>query len=177
MQTPQTWVFIGIMGKRPYTMKNKLIASAAGQVLSKRLLDKVREEMGAVYSIGASADMSRTSDFNAVIQTAFPMKPELKDETLAAIKTICKAMSENVSADELKPVIEYLLKTNTEALKENHDWAGSMAATSINGVNVFLNREEVINSITPQDIENFMRDMLAQDNYTVVVLDPEAETK
>lgn len=181
MQTPQTWVFIGIMGKMPYTMKNKLVASAAGQVLSKRLLDKVREEMGAVYSIGASADMSRTSELNAIVQTAFPMKPELKDETLVVIKDICKAMTENVTTEELKPVIEYLLKTNTESLKENDDWAGSMAATSINGVNVFLGREEVINSITPADVQNFMRELLAQDNYRVVVLDPEgmaeAETK
>ena len=42
MQTPQTFVFIGMFAKMPYTQKNKLLASIAAQVASKRLLNKVR---------------------------------------------------------------------------------------------------------------------------------------
>ena len=57
METPRTFVFIGIMGKVPFSTKNQLVASAAGQFLSKRLLNKVREEMNAVYSIGAVAQV------------------------------------------------------------------------------------------------------------------------
>lgn len=176
METPQTFVFIGIMGKVPFSTKNQLVASAAGQVLSKRLLNKVREEMNAVYSIGAVAQVGRTNELNAMIQTAFPMKPELKDQTLKVIREICEAMTQDVTAEELKPAIEYLTKTNTEAQKENDEWAGYMVAECINGVDTFTGRQEVINSITVEDIQNFMRDMLAQDNYRVVILDPEAGT-
>ncbi|MDE6207093.1 MAG: insulinase family protein [Muribaculaceae bacterium] len=177
METPQTYVFIAVLGQFPYTQKNKIIASVAGQVLSKRLLDKVREEMGAVYSIGASCDMGRTDVLNTVIQTAFPMKPELKDETLAVIRSIMEAMTTDVTTDEIKPAIEFLVKDNKEKLKENRDWVGAMSATTLNGVNIFLNREEVINTVTVEDVQNFMRDLLAQDNYRVVVLDPEGVTE
>lgn len=174
MQTPQSFVFIGMFAKMPYTQKNKVLASIAGQVASKRLLNKVREEMGAVYSISANGDMTRTDRLNVVFQSAFPTnKVDMKDETLKAIKDIFYAVGEKVSEDELKPVIEYMLKTNEESLKSNDEWAGSMSATGLNGVNVFLGKEELLKSITTKDVEDFMRQVIAQDNYRVVVLDPE----
>ena len=71
-------------------------------------------------------------------------------------------MTQDVTAEELKPAIEYLTKTNTEAQKENDEWAGYMVAECINGVDTFTGRQEVINSITVEDIRNFMRDMLAR---------------
>ena len=64
-----------MFGKTPYTAENKVLASIAGQILSKRLLDKVREEMGATYSIGAGSMLTRTGDVNTIIQVPFPMKP------------------------------------------------------------------------------------------------------
>ncbi len=174
MQTPQTFVFIGMFAKMPYTQKNKLLANVAAQIASKRLLNKVREEMGAVYSIGASGDMSRTGELNVMFQTAFPTnKVEMKDETLKAIKDIFYSVGSDVKEDELKPVIEYMLKTNDEDLKSNTEWAGSMQATGINGVNVFMGKAEAIKSITPAEVMDFMRKVLDQDNYRVVVLDPE----
>jgi len=174
MQTPQTFIFIGMFANMPYSQKNKLIANIAGQIASKRLLNKVREEMGAVYSISAQADMTRVGDLNVLFQTAFPTnKMEMKDETIATIKDIFYALGENVSEEELKPVIEYMLKTNDEDLKSNTEWAVSMAATGINGVNVFLGKEAVLRSITTKDVQDFMRQVIKQDNYRVVVLDPE----
>ena len=108
METPQTYVFIATYGTLPYSMNNKLLASISGQILSNRLLKKVREEMGAVYSIGMQGDMDRMGKTNVVLQTAFPMKPELKDETLAVIHDIIYSMAENVSEDELQPIKEYM---------------------------------------------------------------------
>lgn len=73
--------------------------------------------------------MSRTDELNVIFQSAFPTnKVEMKDETLKAIKDIFYAVGEKVDEDELKPVIEYMLKTNEEALKSNNEWAGSMSA-------------------------------------------------
>ena len=118
--------------------------------------------------------MSRTGELNVAFQTAFPTnKMEMKDETLATIKDIFYALGDKVSEDELKPVIEYMIKTNDEDLKSNTEWAGSMAATKLNGVNVFLGKEAVLKSITTKDVEDFMRQVIKQDNYRVVVLDPE----
>lgn len=173
METPQTFVFIGVFGTMPYDQRNKVLASISGQILSNRLLKKVREEMGAVYSIGMQGDMDRLSKVNTVLQTGFPMKPEMKDETLTVIHDLITSMTENVTEDELKPVKEYMAKNATSSLEDNEAWAGSIAGWSLNGVDTFNGRLELVNSITPKDVQDFMRQLIKQDNYRVIVLDPE----
>ncbi|MDE6130191.1 MAG: insulinase family protein, partial [Muribaculaceae bacterium] len=173
MQTPQTRVFILVQGDMPYSAKNRAMASMAGQILSQRLLNKVREEMGAVYSIYMSGAMTRQGLNNVMLQTAFPMKPELKDETLAVIHDIIFDMQENVGEDELAPVKEFMVKEARHNAEENGSWAGTISATQLNGVDVFNGAEETINSVSTADLKNFMKDVLKQNNYRVVVLDPE----
>lgn len=173
METPQTWAFIAMLGNLPYTTENKILASVASQVLSKRLLNKVREEMGAVYSIGASASMSRTSGMNTMIQSGFPMKPEVRDEVLAVIRKIIEDMQSDVTDEEVKPVIEYLQKEFKEGIERNGTWLGAMTATSVNGVNTFFDTEETLAGITPAKVQDFMKALIAQDNYRVVILNPE----
>lgn len=173
MQTPQTYAFIGLNGTMPYTAKNKALASVSAQILSKRLLNKIREEMGATYSIGASGSMTRAGGANVMFQIAFPMKPEMREEALQAISDIIESMKDNVTEDELKPVIEYSVKQAGEDLKENSDWAGSITATQINGVQTFVNTVETLESITLADVKAFMADILKQNNYRVILLNPE----
>ena len=101
------------------------------------------------------------------------MKPEMKDETLTVIHDLITSMTENVTEDELKPVKEYMAKNATSSLEDNEAWAGSIAGWSLNGVDTFNGRLELVNSITPKDVQDFMRQLIKQDNYRVIVLDPE----
>ncbi len=172
METPQTWVGIFVQGKLPYTAKNHKAASIAGQILSKRLLETVREKEGAVYSIGASGAMTRVGDYNTFIQTAFPMKPELKDKVLGMIKAEMNAMTSNITEDELKSVKEYMLKNFTENKELNSPWLNAMLGANINGVDTFNNTAEVLNGITVKDVQKLMNDLLKQNNYRTVILDP-----
>jgi zinc protease len=172
MTTPQTWFFDFIGAKVDYTATNKALVSISAQVLSKRLLNKIREEMGATYSIGANGQLSRVNDRNVLFQVAAPIKPEMRKEVFEALDQIYKEVCENVTDEELNPIKEYMVKEATASLKENNDWAGSMAATSLNGVNTFLNAEAVVNAITVQDVMNFWKSILAQDNHQRIVLNP-----
>ncbi|MDE6801297.1 MAG: insulinase family protein, partial [Muribaculaceae bacterium] len=106
METPQTYVAVIATGNVPYTSKNAKIASIAGQIMSNRLLQTVREDMGAVYSIGASGSLSRL-DNNASIETVFPMKPEMKAEVLDFIASEFKAMEDNITEEEVAKAVEY----------------------------------------------------------------------
>lgn len=173
METPQSWVFIGIFAKMPYTAKNAAMASIAGQIISKRLLNKVREEMGATYSIGCSGHMSRMSEENVVFQTAFPMKPEMKDEALKAIKDIFDASASGFTQAELDNVREYMIKDAVESLEKNDEWKDAITGYIDNGVDTFNGAVETLNSITLDDLHNFMKEVLAQDNYREIILDPE----
>lgn len=172
METPQTYVAITATANIPYTPKSKLETSIAAQILSNRLLKKIREEMGAVYSIGAGASMSRVGDQNVILQIPFPMDPEKRTVVLDEINSILKAMTDEVRADELDPIKEYMLKTQKESLEKNEDWAGFLAAQTLNGVDTFTNALDTIQSITTSDISAFMKQLLDAGNFRVLTLDP-----
>ncbi|MCI9607880.1 MAG: insulinase family protein [Muribaculaceae bacterium] len=172
MQTPQTQMMILDWGTDKYTMRAQQLSSVTGQILSKRLNDIVREEMGAVYSIGASGAMDRI-DSEVVFQTGSPMKPEMKDEVLKAIRGQFEDMKTNVSKEELAKVIEYMVKSYTEAKEKNGPWLSAIIGYTINGVDTFNGNIESVTSITTDDVCKFMAKILDQNNYRVVLLEPE----
>lgn len=172
MQTPQTTCLILVEGIMPYTPENKIVSSIVGQILSNRLLAKIREEMGAVYSISAGSSMSRVGKYNTMIQIPFPMKPEMKDEVLKEIDIMMKAMAESVTPEELNPVKEYMVKSAVESKELNSSWLSAMSSTAINGVDVFNNNVELINAVTCQDVVDFTKELLSQGNERTILLDP-----
>ncbi|MBD5257964.1 MAG: insulinase family protein [Barnesiella sp.] len=175
MQTPQTTALIMASGTLPYSSKGTKVASIAGQILSKRLLDTVREEMGAVYSIGASGSLGRNPGKNASLASQFPMKPEMKQEVLDFIAAEIERMQSNVTQEELNKVVEFMVKSANEGKEQNSSWLSAIGGWLENGVDTFNNNVAELQSITTDDIQQFLKDLMAQGNYAIVVLDPEAE--
>lgn len=173
METPQTTVVIMATGTLDYTPKNVQVASVVGQILSKRLLDTVREDMGAVYSIGASCRMSRQAGKNVSLSTQFPMKPELKQEVLDFIAAEIDRMKGNVTQDEVNTVIEFMVKSAVEAKEKNGSWMNAISGWAFNGVDTFNGNVETLKSITIADVQKFLTDLMAQGNYAIVIQDPE----
>ena len=176
MQTPQTFAAVIEFAELPYTAKDRALANIAGQVMTERLLKKVREDMGAVYSIWASGVMSRQSKNNTILQSVFPMKPEMKEQVLDIIAAEFKNMESDVTAEELAKVVEFEVKDAIESKEKNDAWLGTMAATALNGVDVFNGNVELLQSLTPADVQDFMKRMNAAGTYRVIILDPEASS-
>lgn len=172
METPQTYVAVIESATMPYTARDSRLASIAGQILSARFIETIREKEGAVYSISAHGDLGTPEGMNATIQTSFPMKPEMKDKVLGMIKAEFKAMESNVTEAELSKVKEYLVKTFTDNLERNAAWSSAIAGYLTTGVDSFNGNIEMVNSFTPADVQDFMKRINKQDNYRVVVLDP-----
>lgn len=172
MQTPQTWVCYTIDGEIPYTAENRAMSSMIAQIMSKRLLNKVREEMGATYSIGAVGQLDRFDRNNFIVQIPFPMKPDMQDQVFAAIEEIFNAMTTDITDEELNPVKEFMVKEAAENLEENSAWAGAMSAVTLNGVQTFLNEAEVVNSITTADLMKFWKSVLDLNSRQTVILEP-----
>ena len=100
------------------------------------------------------------------------MKPEMKDEDLPIIQQQCKEMESNVTAEELNPIKEYMVKVFTENREKNPAWRQAILANLTNGVDTFNGNVDVMNSITIQDVMDYMKALNAQNNYRVVILDP-----
>lgn len=172
METPQTWVYIEEWGNLPYTLKNKMMSSITGQILTNRLLESVREREGAVYSIGASGNMSRVSPQNTTLMSAFPMTPDKRDLVLGIIETEFDNMGKDIKPEELQKIQEYMAKSYKENLEQNNYWLGAIGGTARNGVDLSQNYIETLNGITPADVAAFVKSLNDQGNYRVVLLEP-----
>ena len=177
MEVPQVYTAMSYVGDMPYTVKNVITATIAGQVMSTRLLEKVREKEGATYSIGAGCSLSRISDDRVTFRTAFPMKPEKKDVVFDIIKKEFKAMTGDVTAAEVQKVREFLVKQYDEDIKQNSTWRSSILNYEVLPVDVAGNYKEVLNTITEKDVMNFVAALIKQGNFNVVFLNPETEGK
>ena len=164
MQTPQTWVYITDFGKLPYSTKNMQMTSIAAQILSKRLLEEVREKEGAVYSISAQGAMDRIDIDNVEILTAFPMKPEMKDKVLDIIRHQIEDLSKNISEEELATVKEFMNKSYVEGREKNGSWMNGIKGWLLNGVDTFNDNINVLSTITTSDIKALMKSLLDQKN-------------
>lgn len=173
MDTPQTFAGIFVTADVPYTAKNQKLASIVGQILTARLIKLVREDEGATYSISAQSSLSRFNDNQLLIQSAFPMKPEMKDKVLEIIAGQFDDMTRNITDEELNKVKEYMLKESAKDLTENEPWLGAMVGYQMLPVDTFIDASETVNSITPADVQAFMADVMKQNNYRVFVMDPE----
>ncbi len=173
MESPTTYVAIFESGSLPYDAREAQLANIAGQILTKRLLKTVREDMGAVYSIGASGRLRRLGPANAQLQTAFPMKPEMRQEVLDFIKNEFKNMESNITEEELNPTKEYLVKEFTASKEKNSGWLGGINGWVSNGIDSFNNNVETVQAVTVADVQNFMKKLNDQNNYRVVILEAE----
>lgn len=172
MATPQTWCYIDLFGDFEYNTRNEQLAEIAGEIISTRLLNKVREEMGATYSISASGSLSYIGPQNMEIITAFPMKPEMQQATLKAIEKIFKEVSKKVTREEFDKVVEFMIKNYTEGREKNNPWLGNIAVWSMSGTDTYNDYLEVLRTLTPKDVEKFVKQLLKQGNYRTVLLEP-----
>jgi zinc protease len=81
-------------------------------------------------------------------------------------------MTENVSDDELNPVREFMVKTDTENREKNEGWLYAIAGNALNGVDTFNGTVDVLNALTTADVKAFMKQLLDQNNYRVYILNP-----
>lgn len=172
METPQTYVYISQFGNLPFTQDNNLLCSIAAQILSKRLLDIVREKEGAVYSIGAYGSMDRVGNDNAEVLTQFPMKPEMKDKVLKIIAEQFHDLTQNIENEELAKVKEYMVKSYVEGLEKNSFWINGIAGYTLNGVNTIENGRQAIEAVNVDAVKNFMKKLEAEGNYRTILLVP-----
>ena len=173
MQTPQVYVLAMEYADLPFTAEERAAAVVAGQVLSQRILDKVREEWGASYSPGATASMQRVANkYNSQAIAQFPMKPEMKEQVLEYLAQEFKNMAENVTPAEVGKVTEFMVKMAKEGKEQNDSWVNGMAGEALTGVYKFHNADDFFGTLPPADVHNALKKLNDSNTYRVILLEP-----
>lgn len=157
------------------TVKNNVTASIFGQALSMRLLEIVREEMSAAYSIGASAGLSMQADGSYVttLYVQAPLKPEMCDSALLVINAeLEQAAKKGIDDKYVSKVKEYMLKSYKESLRQNGTWLSYYEALKREGTNSYAEFEKTVQAISNKDLKAIAKMLLKSGNKDVIIMKP-----
>lgn len=158
-----------------YTLKNALSADILGQVLDIRLMETIREEMSAAYSINTSAGLSPAKNYKnyrVSLQVYAPVKPEMVDTCLSVIKQELEQIADQgVSQTNLEKIREYMLKSHIEAQRENTAWMTTLSDFYRMNIDGWTLYEQTLKGLDSKDIQQIAKQLLkAKNEFTVIML-------
>ena len=176
MEEPQTAMIQLFHAPIENTLKNQVTSDILGQVLTMRLLEIVREDMGAAYSISASSNLGKISDGSTRVnvQVYAPVKPEKCDSVLLVIdEELQRVAREGAEEKYTSKVKEYLLKSYTENERKNGTWLGYIEEFERDHIDGYTDYQKVVQGITSADIAALAKKILDAKNHITVIMLPE----
>ncbi len=176
METPKAQLYKFWTGKKmPYTLESSILADAAGQVLSMKLLRTIREESSAAYSVGAQGFPLRTADKQAyyTVFAGCPMDPE---KATLAYDLMMKGVEEaatSIDAEDVTKVKEYMVKQAKVNARDNRHWLDILYEYNLTGIDVETDYESTVNALTPESISAFVKSLLSSGDQVEVMMTPE----
>lgn len=145
---------------------------AASSILTARLLSKVREEMGAVYSIGAYPSFSHDFTNSATVVIQYGSAPERADEVKEVSLSIINDMiKKGVTEEEIKTAKEKALRQIETQEQNNNYWASEIKhgyKYSEGEFTYVTNYKNQISKIDSKSIKSVLKNILNKDTYVVL---------
>jgi zinc protease len=173
---PKSTISLSFTGEVDYSRAARLRLQALVEVMNLKLIETLREKMGAMYSGGMSGSMSRIPYGNYTINANLPCAPENVDKVLAAtFAEIEKIKQHGADEADLNKVKASWIKSYRKGLRENGYWIAALQNAFFNNTNPedILAYESRVNALTTADLKEAAQRYFDTNNYLQVVLYPE----
>ncbi|QEE49875.1 insulinase family protein [Flavobacterium alkalisoli] len=173
---PQSLIIAQYFGEMPYSEDMALKANLIGDILTIRVIEKLREEMGSIYSGNFSGSMEKEPFPSYTIITQLPTGPENVDAILKQTDVeIAKLKKDGPEQKDLDKVRIATIEKRREEIKTNAYWLSKLQQLEFSGYSIerFLNFENEINKITVKDIKKAANKFFDGKNSFIAILNPE----
>lgn len=173
-ETPRANINIQYFAPGKFTLKNQLVASILSQVLTIVYTKTIREEAGAAYSVsaGAAVDYYPKEQFRIVVR--FPTDPKTRDLAIRLVdEGIDQIITKGPALEDVNKAKEYMLKVDQSNRTVNAYWQHVLSFRWNHGIDLSKGYADVVNSITPEDIQQMARQIKQGDRIAVVMSTPQ----
>ena len=173
---PQSQVNMVFTGPAVFNPADQYALVSLGELMSIKLVEKLREEKGSVYGVGAYGSMAKLPYPNSSFTISFPCAPENVDSlSRAAIEELKKIMEQGVAAADLEKVKEQQKRKLEVDLKQNNFWMNSLYEAYFNGNNpADISRKlKMYEQLSSKMIQDAARKYINLNQYIRAVLKPE----
>ena len=174
---PKATVNLVFSGPFAYSEENTQKLDALKETLEIRLLERLREDEGGVYSPGTRIATSKYPQERYSLTISFGCAPQNVDKLIAStldeIEKLKTAGPLQVNVDKFKAENQRTIET---ALKTNGFWLNYLTGQLQNkeNLNQIDSYSKHINAITPNDVRDMANKCLSGKNYIKLLLLPES---
>ncbi|MFM6977057.1 MAG: M16 family metallopeptidase [Sphingobacteriaceae bacterium] len=173
---PKATVRLVFTGDYNYTPDNNNLLEALGEVLQIKLIERLREDEGGVYSPGAFFNYGKYPTGRYSFTIAFGCGPENVEKLIAAsLDEINKIKKNGALAVDLEKFMAEERRSTEVQLKENSFWLSYLVGQYQNNEDqkMILSYLEALKKVTPEALKAAANQYLSGANYIRLVLEPE----
>ena len=175
MQTPKSTVLQVYSADIPFSYEKDAALEAISYIMDMRYVESLREEEGGTYGASTAGQLSRRPKERGLFQVYFDCKPALCDKLRELAVKGLKDLAENGPTDEEVNMAKLNLQKNIPESRQRNNWWKS-------GIEIYLLRgedrdalyEAAVNSLSKERIQGTLQEILAQGNFTELVMRPAA---
>ncbi|GAB5525003.1 MAG: insulinase family protein [Roseivirga sp.] len=173
-------VSITLSGDYDYDLQDNANMSAAASILTNKMIETLREEMGGVYGAGARASTSKEPWESFNFSISFPCDPDNVDALVeAAMAELEKVKAGDFTDEDLEKVLSARVNNFDEQIKNNGYWERMIGAYLKSDLDLeeILKANERNKAITKEQIVAVVNKYLTKENMIKVVKLPEEYKK
>lgn len=175
MEDPKTTVNIAIKKDTDFTVANKLVTKALGDILLLRLTETLREQEGGVYSPSVQAFLVKEPKTLSYLSIKFDCNPDLAEKLIAIVHSeLDKVAKGNINQTDLDKTLTNFLKEREQA-KDNNAYDMSLLTTFYRdgyNMNETKNFEDIVKSIGKKDIQALAKALINKGKSFEIVFKP-----
>jgi zinc protease len=172
---PKSYVGIAYGGSMPYSTQNILKLSALGSLLTNKLIEQLREEIGGVYGTGANASLTASPNPSYTVVVSFPCAPENVNTLREAVfAEIAKIQQGQISEEDMTKVTETLKRDWETNQQRNQFWVNALSdmfqhKLPLSDLKAY---PSYIDELKKEDLQALAKQVF-QDNRIELVVNPE----
>lgn len=175
METPKTTIYLNLHGEMKYNPTNRILLDMVAELLDKRYTDVIREEEGGTYGVSVRANVSHFPKEQYSLIVAFDTDPAKSDKLKGIVYAEMDSIhSKGVKLDDLNEAMKNFIKVRQENLRKNNYWMSAINQYYQHGETVVVPSayEDIVNAVTPEQVEAFAKTYLPKSARFEVVMSP-----
>jgi zinc protease len=173
---PRAQTVLSFFADPPIEENEQTRVAAAADVLEIALRDILREELGETYNVSAGLAQALPQRGGGHVSVNFGASPDNISRMIdRALQEVARLTKEGPSEDLVTRAKETARREHQTALRQNGFWLGRLQSAKLLDRDplLILKREERIDALTRENIQEAFRTYFPLDRYTSVTLMPE----
>ncbi|MBB6503038.1 M16 family metallopeptidase [Pedobacter cryoconitis] len=173
---PKATVYLVFSGALNYSYENSLKLDAMKEALEIRMLERLREDEGGVYSPGVQAGASKFPEERFRLVVSFGCAPENVERLIAsAVDEVNKLKKDGPSLENVNKFKAEDARSRETQLKTNDFWSGYLSEQMISKepLSQVFDYDATMAKVTPESLKEIAAKYVTGKNYIRLVLMPE----